>query len=128
MQRHHLKFSKVPGLFAVCQLGAGDFVPDWCLHGGLFSLTRAADELSIVCREAHVPHDVKHEKDWACLRLEGPFAFSQTGILASFVQPLAEHAIPIFAISTFNTDYVLIKREWMDNALKVLRDAGHEEV
>ena len=128
MHRHRLKFSRVPGLFAVCQLRAADSVPDWSLHPGFFSVTRAADELSIVCPEAQVPDDVKHEKDWACLRLEGPFAFSQTGILASFVQPLAEHAIPIFAISTFNTDYVLIKREWMDNALQVLRDAGHEEL
>jgi hypothetical protein len=128
VQRHHLKFSRVEGAFAVCQLAAGEIVPDWCVHGAFFSFTRAADELSIVCPEAQVPHDVKHEKDWACCRLEGPFAFSQTGILASFLQPLAEHAIPIFAISTFNTDYVLIKGEWMNKALQVLRDAGHEEV
>jgi len=98
------------------------------MHGGFFSVTRTSEELSIVCPEEHVPPQVKHERGWSCWRLEGPFAFSETGILASFVQPLAEHAIPVFAISTFNTDYVLVKRDWMEKATQVLRAAGHEEV
>jgi hypothetical protein len=70
---------------------------------------------------------VRHENEWTCLKLEGPFPFSQTGILTSFVQPLSENAIPIFAVSTFDTDYVLVKEAWIERALEVLKEAGHDE-
>ena len=77
-----------------------------------------------------MPADAQHdglriESDWIALRLDGPFPFSMTGVLASFLDPLAAAQIPIFAISTFNTDYVLIKREHLGAALRVLQDAGH---
>ena len=68
---------------------------------------------------------VRIERGWVALKLEGPFPFSMTGVLASFLQPLAEAKIPIFAISTFDTDYVLVKAEKLDRALGVLRSAGH---
>jgi uncharacterized protein len=103
-------------------------IPDWAPHGTFFSVTSTADELSVVCEEAQVPHHVPHESDWACLKLAGPFPFSETGILTSFVQPLSERAIPLFAISTFDTDYVLVKSGWLDRAVGALRDAGHEEM
>ncbi|HKR32803.1 MAG TPA: ACT domain-containing protein [Terriglobales bacterium] len=70
--------------------------------------------------------DAKCEAGWVALKLEGPFPFSQTGILASFLQPLAENRIPIFAISTFDTDYVLIKQENLEAALHSLGNAGHK--
>lgn len=126
VHRHKLKFSRVRGSFAVCRVSAGSAVPDWALRGDFFSVTRTADELSIVCREAQVPPDVHHENDWACLKLEGPFPFSETGILTSFVQPLSDRAIPIFAVSTFDTDYVLVKQAWVEQAMDVLKEAGHE--
>jgi len=103
-------------------------IPDWAPHGTFFSVTSTADELSVVCEQAQVPQHVPHEGDWVCLKLEGPFPFSETGILTSFVQPLSERAIPLFAISTFDTDYVLVKSGWLDRAVDALRDAGHEEV
>jgi len=121
-----LKFSRVPGSFAVCRLAAGASVPDWALHGRFCSVTRTADELSVVCPEDQVPPEVQHENQWACLKLEGPFPFSETGILTSFVQPLSERAIPIFAVSTFDTDYVLVKEAWIEKALEVLTKAGHQ--
>jgi uncharacterized protein len=89
---------------------------------------RTHDELSIVSPEDRVPDDVLAERGWLALQLEGPFPFSMTGVLAAFVQPLAEAKIPIFAISTFNTDYVLIKREDLERALIALSAAGHERV
>jgi hypothetical protein len=101
-------------------------VPEWALRDSFFSITRTADELSIVCPQAQVPPDVHHESDWACLKLEGPFPFSETGILTSFVQPLSDRAIPIFAMSTFDTDYILVKHAWMDKAVDVLEEAGHQ--
>jgi uncharacterized protein len=121
-----LKFSLVPGSFAVCRLPAKAAVPEWALHGPFCSVTRTPDELSIVCLAAEVPSEVHPETDWTCLKLEGPFPFSETGILTSFVQPLSDRAIPIFAVSTFDTDYVLVKRAWVEKAVEALAAAGHE--
>jgi len=86
------------------------------------------DELSIVCSSAQVPPEIQHDHGWACLKLHGPFPFSETGILSAFVQPLADRAIPIFAISTFDTDYVLVKKDWLEKAVEALIAAGHEAV
>ena len=125
MQRK-LKFSRVSGSFAICRLAPDAAVPGWALRGTFFSVTSSADELSIVCPEAQVPPEIQHENDWACLKLEGPFPFSETGILTSFVQPLSDRAIPIFAVSTFDTDYVLVKQAWVEKAVEALKDSGHE--
>ena len=76
----------------------------------------------------HTPDGALAEKGWLALKLEGPFPFTMTGVLASFIQPLAEARIPTFAISTFDTDYVLIKRENVEQALAALFAAGHEKV
>jgi len=123
-----LKFSRLPGSFAICQLPANADIPAWALQSAFFSLTRTADELSLVCPEEVVPADVRHEGAWACLKLEGPFPFSQTGILTSFVQPLSARAIPIFAVSTFDTDYVLVKGAWIDKAIEILKEAEHQAI
>ena len=96
------------------------------MGAGFFCVTQTADELSIVCEEGRVPDGVRVEKDWVALKLEGPFPFSMTGVLTSFLQPLAEARIPIFAVSTFDTDYVLIKREKLEEAIKALGTAGHQ--
>jgi hypothetical protein len=117
---------------AVCQLAAETPIPSWALAGGFFSVTRSTDELSIVCeervcREHLVPAGVRIELGWVALRLEGPFPFSMTGVLASFLEPLAEAKIPIFAISTFDTDYVLVKREDLERAVTALEAAGHHQ-
>ena len=127
MQRK-LRFSHVPGSFAICRLPAKSVVPTWALRGEFFSATSSADEVSIVCPDAQVPAGIVYEGEWACLKLQGPFPFSETGILSSFIQPLAEHAIPIFAVSTFETDYVLVKHAWVEQAVAALRTAGHQEV
>lgn len=68
------------------------------------------------------------ERGWIALKLEGPFPFAMTGVLASFIQPLAEAKIPIFAISTFDTDYVLLKSEHLERALATLTAAGHQPI
>jgi len=105
--------------------------PSW-LEGDFSAVVRTRDELSIVCGEglaakvAGDAADAKIEPGWVALKLEGPFPFSMTGVLASFVQPLAEAEIPIFAISTFDTDYVLVKSENVEQAVSALDAAGHE--
>jgi uncharacterized protein len=122
-----LQFSLLEGRFAVCRFAADSEVPTWTFGTGqLMSVTRTADELSIVCIENRVPLEIKAERGWLCLKLHGPFPFSETGILTAFVKPLSNRGISIFAISTFDTDYVLIKEESWSNARKALEEAGHE--
>lgn len=124
--KHKLKFRRITGSFAVCQLPPDAALPDWALGGVVTSVTRTADELSIVCSGDAVPEGVQAEKGWICFELGGPFPFSQTGVLASFIDPLAERGLSIFAISTFDTDYVLVKDELAGVALEALQEAEHE--
>jgi uncharacterized protein len=123
-----LKYRVLTDKLAVCQLSAGSPIPEWAVGAGFFCITQTAEELSIVCAENRVPSNVRIERDWVALKLEGPFPFAMTGVLASFLQPLADAGIPIFAVSTFDTDYVLIKREKLEAAIAALNSAGHELV
>ena len=79
-----------------------------------------------MCPEGSVPEDVRYEEGWRVLRLEGPFEFSEVGVLASVTAPLAEAGIAIFDVSTFDTDYVLVKQERLDLAVAALRERSHE--
>ncbi len=124
---HNLKYRVLPERLAVCRLASDARIPAWAQEGGFFCVIRTHDELSIVCAEDRVADGATVERGWVALQLEGPFPFSMTGVLASFVQPLAEAQIPIFAISTFDTDYVLIKRENLKEATLALSAAGHEK-
>jgi hypothetical protein len=83
-----LKFTFVPGHFAICKLPPAAPIPDWALTGVFSSVTRTGEELSIVCSADKIPREVHVESHWVCLKLAGPFAFTQTGILASFIDPL----------------------------------------
>jgi len=125
VQRHQLKFRWLPGPYAIVRLAPDAPVPDWATVGDFASITRTADELSVVCPSANLPPDVHSPCHWICLKLEGPFPFSQTGVLLSFIQPLSKNDIPIFAISTYDTDYVLVQEDFAW-AMDVLREAGHE--
>ena len=126
MERHQLKFRRLRGAYAIVRLAPDAGVPDWAMKGEFTSITRSADELSIVCPTENLTAEVRSPQRWLCLKLEGPFPFSQTGVLISFIQPLSEKDIPIFAISTYDTDYVLIQEEFAW-AMEVLRKTGHAE-
>ena len=84
----------------------GRAIPAWATSREFTSITRTADELSIVCPAGNIPKDVAAASRWTCLKLEGPFLFSQTGILLSFIQPLSGNGVPIFAVCTYDTDYI----------------------
>jgi hypothetical protein len=125
-----LKYRVLLERLAVCRAAADSPIPAWGLEGEFFCAMRTRDELSIVCPENRIAQDrdgVVVEGGWIALKLEGPFPFAMTGVLASFLDPLAEAGIPIFAISTFDTDYVLIKNESVEQARVALGAAGHEE-
>jgi uncharacterized protein len=115
----------VAGDFAVCRLPASGPVPAWAGSPVFSSVTRTADELSIICPAAQVPTGVKHETGWRLLKLQGPFAFTETGILASVLAPLAAAKIGILATATFDTDYLFVKSIRFDEARRVLEGAGH---
>jgi uncharacterized protein len=128
MVDHQLKFRQLPGHYAIVRLAPDAPVPDWATEGEFTSITRTADELSIVCPTENLPPDVRSSHRWIGLKLKGPFRFSLTGVLQSFIGPLSYGQIPIFAISTYDTDYVLVQEQFLDAALEVLLHAGHELV
>lgn len=109
----------------VCRLAPEAELPEWMPNGGFSSVTRTREELSVVCAEGAVPEELRCERGWRMLRVAGAQAFTLTGVLSSVLEPLAEAGISIFAISTFDTDYVLVKAETLDRAVEALREAGH---
>ena len=112
--------------FSVCRLDAGEDVPRWFGRGALASLTRTSDELSIISPSDVVPAGVRRSDGWRALKLLGPFAFSECGVLASVVTPLTAASISVLAICTFDTDYVLIQESDLSNAIGALEHAGHQ--
>lgn len=119
-----------PTRLAVCGFAASLPVPRWVPEEAdpLVSVTRTRDELSIVAPEEVVPEDVTAERGWRALSVRGPLEFSMTGVLASLSGPLADAGIPIFVVSTYDTDWLLVKGGDLDRAVDVLRSAGHHIV
>lgn len=113
-------------LLAVCQFPATAPFPEWAQAEGLLALVRTPQEVSIVCAERFVPPGVKAEPGWRALMVEGPLEFNQVGVLSSLTESLAQAGVSIFAVSTFNTDYVLVKQSQLDQAVRALEQAGHE--
>ena len=119
-----LTLSILPGVYTICRLAPDSPLPDWA-NGGFISITRTVDELSIVCPQVNVPEGVKHEGGWRCMKVEGPLELSLIGILASLTTALAQANINVFAISTFDTDYLLVKEERLEEAVRALGETGH---
>jgi uncharacterized protein len=123
--RLSLELVRLPDDLAVCRLEPASAFPDWAFRGALSCCTRSADEASIVCPAGQVPPSIRSEGPWRAFMVAGPLDFGLTGILASLAAPLADAGVSIFAISTFDTDYVLVKRHALDAAEAALRAAGH---
>jgi uncharacterized protein len=111
--------------FAVSRLPASAPAPAWAGAGHLQSVTRTREELSVVCREDSVPPGIAAERGWRAIRVASALDFSETGVLASLAAPLAEAEVSIFALSTHDTDYVLVKADALDRAVTALTAAGH---
>jgi uncharacterized protein len=120
-----LAISILPEPFAVCRLPPAAPLPAWSVTGALVSVTRTRDELSIVCRDHDAPADVTASRGWRALQVAGPLDFALTGILLSIAAPLAQRGISIFAISTYDTDYVLVPHTSLHDAVDALTAAGH---
>ena len=126
MSAHRLRVLRVPGRFAVCRFSAVDPVPVWANGPGFVSITRTADELSIVCADADVPRETKCLRGYVAMRVDGALAPELVGVLVSLAQLLADAGIPILAIGTHDTDYVLVREADLERAAGALRAAGHE--
>ena len=123
-----LRYTVFPGSFAVLRLEPDADVPVNLLTPPFHSVTRTPRELSVVCPEGVLPAGSRAETGWALLALAGPFPFEMVGVLALVLEPLAAAGVSIFALSTFDTDYVLVKRERLADAIDALAAAGHERV
>jgi uncharacterized protein len=120
-----LSFTLLPAPVAVCRLASGAVVPDWALTGPFVSITRTADELSVICPEPAVPEGVVSAAGWRCLKLEGPFDFSVTGLVSSFSGLLAGAGISLMVVCTYDTDYLLVRSHDLDRAIATLEAGGY---
>ncbi len=123
-----LTLELMAGRYAVCRLDADAETPSWATApaGAAFvSITRTGAELSVVCGEEAVPAGVRCEAGWRCLRVKGPLGFGVTGILASLAGPLASSGVSLFAVSTYDTDYLLVQQRDLDRGVFALERAGH---
>lgn len=119
-----LTLSVLRGEFAVARLPPEAPLPVWAARGDLWAVVGAPGEVSVVTDAANVPPGGRVERGWAALRLHGPFPFELTGVLTAVLNPLRDAGVGIFALSTFDTDYVLVKTARLEQALAALRDAG----
>ncbi len=120
-----LQLHVLPERLAVCRLAPEEALPGWALRGSLWCVMRTVDELSVVCEQIHVPGGVRVEGGWRALKVIGPLDFALTGILAELAGTLAEAGVSIFALSTFDTDYILVKEDSLGPAIDALRGQGY---
>ena len=120
-----LNLATVKETMAICRMEPHECVPVWVTESPFYAITKTDDELSLVCPQHKVPRKVEADRNWRCLKIQGPMALSQTGVLASLTGPLADARVSVFVISTFDTDYLLIKKKNLLRAIEILRRSGH---
>lgn len=119
-----LRYRWLSAELGICRLSAADPVPAWLPTVGFTTVTRTHEELSVVCAAAVIPSDVRAEQGWTALHVLGPLPFEAVGILRRLAEPLAAAGIPIIAIGTFDTDYVLVKQSQVGLVDQTLAAAG----
>jgi hypothetical protein len=120
-----LSLQLLPQDLAICRLDPERPVPEDLKEAPFYSVTKTADEFSVVCPQSAVPEEAKVERGWKALKVEGPLDFATTGVLADLTKWLAEANISVFALSTYDTDYLLIRNTDVPAAVSALRAAGH---
>ena len=115
-----MQLKRLPYELTVCQVKA---LSDIAFCGDFYALTKTDEELSLVCETKHVPAKALAREDgWKAFRIEGVLDFSMIGVLSAVSQVLAQGGVSIFALSTYNTDYLLVKRESFQKAAKLLTE------
>lgn len=121
----NLTLLELSGDYAVSRLDAHASIPSWADGAGFVSICRTEDELSVVCLAARVPADIRSDQPWTCFKLVGPFPFDATGIALSVIEPLSGAGVGIFLVSTFDTDYLLVKTDNAARTRALLTEFGH---
>jgi hypothetical protein len=111
----------LPELLTICRLPKDEPLPRWALAGDFYAVCRNEDELSIVCPQSQPPAGIEADRDWRALKVRGPLGLSETGVIAALSTPLAAAGVPLFVISTFETDYLLVKAVDLSRAVAALR-------
>lgn len=125
MKENKVVLSLIKGTFGVCKLRKTDEVPEWVKNDKFTSVTRTDEELSIVCSQEDIPQEITAELNWKILKIDGILDFSLIGIITKIRSILVENGMSIFVISTFNTDYILIKSEIFDQSISILKEEGY---
>lgn len=120
-----LRITVAPNLFAVIRLPPNAPTPPFVSQSAWYSVTRTPDEHSIICCEECIPRDLPCERDFRLLKLEGPLPFTAVGILADLARALANAEVPILAVSTYDTDYLLVREIHLKRATTALKSAGY---
>jgi hypothetical protein len=123
-----IDFTLLKGDYSIYRLKNDSAIPIWVYDSDFYSVTRTQDELSIICKNVDIASDVnlKIDKHWRILKINGPLDLSLVGIIANISNLLKDNKIPIFTISTFDTDYILVKNQYLNNTLTLLNNAGHK--
>ncbi len=122
MSEKKLAIKLLNGVFGVCKLNNEEKFPEWAVNRHFYAVTKTAEELSVVCLQEDIPDNEQCERDWRLLKVMGILDFSLIGIIYSISEVLAEHKISIFVISTYDTDYILVKDKDVDKALNALSE------
>lgn len=120
-----LELNVLPGRMAICRLEPDAELPLWAGSGVLSSLTRTGSETTVVCPEEDVPAGITCSRNWRCLRIGGVLDFSETGVLSSLTAPLAREGVPVYVLSTYSTDLILVKETDLSKAVLALKGCGH---
>lgn len=116
----------LPQQFAVVRLGLGEGLPWWATTStGLLVMVKTPEEVSIICEERLLPETTRAERGFRALRVAGTLDFQLTGVVASLTRPLAQGGIPVLVVSTFDTDYLLVRLAQLDAAVSALRSDGY---
>lgn len=128
MEAPKLQIALLTDSLAVCRLQPDSVLPDWAMAGGFCSATRTADGLTVICRTDRVPADVHASRGWRALKIEGPLDLNLVGILVSVAAPLAQAGIAILPVGSYETDYILVRNEQLDTAIRALKSTSLDVV
>lgn len=122
MIQYSISFLKLR--LAICSLPPDAEIPIWADRGDLISLIRTSHELTVICEEDRIPLEIVKDSGWRAFYIDAALDFDLVGVLLSVINPLAEAGISIFALSTYETDYILVRDEYTEIAKQVLKKAG----
>ena len=120
-----LTVTLLPESFAICHLDPSGGIPAWAAKGEFFSITRTPGEVSVIVSQMSVPEGTQQDSGWRCFRVEGPLPLSEIGVLASLAAPLSQASVSLFALSTYDTDYLMVKEDAVERAKRAFVGSGH---